>query len=84
MSADSIKAQNNFCAKQEFPFQLLSDPDKEVMRSYKAIGMKKMYGREYEGILRVAYLIDENGKIEKAYEKVSPKTHAGIVLEDLS
>ena len=84
MSADSIKAQNNFCAKQEFPFQLLSDPDKEVMRSYKAIGMKKMYGREYEGILRVAYLIDENGKIEQAYEKVSPKTHAGIVLEDLS
>ena len=84
MSADSIKAQNNFCAKQEFPFQLLSDPNKEVMRSYEAIGMKKMYGREYEGILRVAYLIDENGKIEQAYEKVSPKTHAGIVLEDLS
>lgn len=84
MSADSIKAQSNFCAKQEFPFQLLSDPDKEVMRSYEAIGMKKMYGREYEGILRVAYLIDENGKIEQAYEKVSPKTHAGIVLEDLS
>ena len=84
MSADSIKAQNNFCAKQEFPFQLLSDPDKKVMRSYEAIGMKKMYGREYEGILRVAYLIDENGKIEQAYEKVSPKTHAGIVLEDLS
>jgi len=84
MSADSIKAQNNFCAKQEFPFQLLSDPDKEVMRSYEAIGMKKMYGREYEGILRVAYLIDESGKIEQAYEKVSPKTHAGIVLEDLS
>ena len=84
MSADSIKAQNNFCAKQEFPFQLLSNPDKAVMRSYEAIGMKKMYGREYEGILRVAYLIDENGKIEQAYEKVSPKTHAGIVLEDLS
>jgi len=84
MSADSIKAQNNFCAKQEFPFQLLSDPDKEVMRSYEAIGMKKMYGREYEGILRVAYLIDESGKIEQAYEKVSPKTHTGIVLEYLS
>ena len=83
MSADSIKAQNNFCAKQEFPFQLLSDPDKDVMRLYEAIGMKKMYGREYEGILRIAYLIDENGQIERAYEKVSPKTHAGIVLGDL-
>ena len=84
MSADSVKAQNNFCAKQEFPFQLLSDPDKEVMRSYEAVGMKKMYGREYEGILRVAYLIDEQGQIKQAYEKVSPKTHAGIVLGDLS
>ena len=69
MSADSIKAQNNFCAKQEFPFQLLSDPDKEVMRSYEAIGMKKMYGREYEGILRVAYLIDENVKLNKLMKK---------------
>ena len=43
-----------------------------------------MYGREYEGILRVAYLIDENGKIEKVYEKVSPKTHADEVLKDLT
>ena len=84
MSADSIKGQNNFCAKQEFPFQLLSDPDKEVMRSYEAIGMKKMYGREYEGIFRISYLIDENGMIEKAYEKVKPKEHAAEVLEDLN
>ena len=83
MSADSVKAQKNFCLKQEFPFQLLSDPEKETIRSYEAIGLKKMYGREYEGILRVAYLIDENGKIEKAYEKVSPKTHAYEVLKDL-
>ena len=83
MSADSVRAQNNFATKQEFQFQLLSDPEKETIRSYKAIGMKKMYGREYEGILRIAYLIDEQGKIEKAYEKVSPKTHAGEVLKDL-
>ena len=84
MSADSVKAQNNFSTKQEFQYKLLSDPDKEIMRSYKAIGMKKMYGREYEGILRIAYLIDEDGKIEKAYEKVSPKTHAEEVLKDLN
>lgn len=83
MSADSIKAQKNFCTKQEFPFQLLSDPEKETIKSYEAIGLKKMYGREYEGILRIAYLIDENSKIEKVYEKVSPKTHAGEVLKDL-
>ena len=84
MSADSVKSQKNFCSKQEFPFQLLSDPEKETIRAYEAIGLKKMYGREYEGILRVAYLIDENGKIERAYEKVSPKTHADEVLKDLT
>ena len=83
MSADSIKAQKNFATKQVFQFQLLSDPEKETIRSYDAIGMKKMYGREYEGIFRIAYLIDEKGKVEKAYEKVSPKTFAGEVLLDL-
>ena len=83
MSADSIKVQNNFATKQNFQFQLLSDPDKETIRSYKAIGLKKMYGKEYEGILRIAYLINEQGKIEKVYDKVSPKTHAEEVLKDL-
>ena len=84
MSADSVKAQKNFTVKQDFQFQLLSDPEKETIRSYDAIGMKKMYGKEYEGILRIAYLIDEKGTIEKAYEKVNPKTFAYEVLQDLS
>jgi len=83
MSADSVKAQNNFAVKQNFKFLLLSDPEKKVIRSYKAIGLKKMYGREYEGILRIAYLINEEGKVEKFYEKVSPKTFANEVLKDL-
>ena len=84
MSADSVKAQKNFCTKQEFPFSLLSDPDKTTIRVYKAIGLKKMYGREYEGIFRVSYLIDEKGVVEKAYEKVKPKEHAQEVLADLN
>ena len=83
MSADSVKSQKNFCSKQEFPFALLSDPEKTTIRDYEAIGLKKMYGREYEGIFRISYLIDENGLIEKAYEKVKPKEHAKEVLEDL-
>ena len=83
MSADSVKSQKNFCSKQEFPFTLLSDPEKATIRDYEAIGLKKMYGREYEGIFRISYLIDENGLIEKAYEKVKPKEHAKEVLEDL-
>jgi len=84
MSADSIKAQKNFCIKQEFPFPLLSDPDKTTIRAYEAIGLKKMYGREYEGIFRVSYLIDEKGVVEKAYAKVKPKEHALEVLADLN
>ena len=84
MSADNVKTQKNFCIKQNFPFSLLSDPDKITIRAYKAIGLKKMYGREYEGIFRVSYLIDENGIIERAYDKVKPKEHAQQVLEDLA
>ena len=83
MSADSVKSQKNFCEKQNFPFLLVSDPDKSTIRKYKAIGMKKMYGREYEGIFRISYLINTNGIIQKAYEKVKPKDHAKEVLKDL-
>ena len=84
MSADTVKSQNNFCNKQNFPFQLLSDTEKTTIRAYEAIGMKKMYGREYEGIFRISYLIDEEGIIEKVYSKVKPKEHASEVLKDIS
>ena len=83
MSADSVKSQKNFCEKQNFPFSLVSDPEKTTIRKYEAIGLKKMYGREYEGIFRISYLIDENGLIQKTYGKVKPKEHAKEVLEDL-
>ena len=84
MSADSVKAQKNFCEKQEFQFQLLSDPDKSTIQAYGAWGKKKMYGREYEGIFRYSYLIDEKGMIEKGYEKVKVKEHALEVLADIN
>ena len=84
MSADTVKSQNNFYNKQNFPFQLLSDTEKTTIRAYEAIGMKKMYGREYEGIFRISYLIDEKGIIEKVYSKVKPKEHASEVLKDIS
>ena len=83
MSADSVKSQKNFCEKQKFPFQLVSDPDKSTIRKYEAIGMKKMYGREYEGIFRISYLINTDGVIQKADGKVNPKDHAKEVLNDL-
>ena len=83
MSADSAKRQKNFCEKQSFPFPLLSDETKDVLKAYDAWGLKKMYGREYEGIYRITYVIDENGNIINSYSKVSVKTHAVDILEDL-
>ena len=76
MSADSTKKQKNFCDKESFDFPMLSDENKSILKDYGAWGTKKMYGREYEGIYRYTYVIDEKGIIEKSYEKVSLKTHA--------
>lgn len=84
MSGDSVKKQKNFCEKQSFPFSLLSDPEKSVINQYKALGIKKMYGREYEGIFRISYLINEKGFIEKVYSKVKVKEHAQEVLGDIN
>jgi len=83
ISKDSVKAQKNFCTKNEFKFDILSDTELSVLKKYKAWGLKKMYGREYEGILRISYLIDENGMIEQAYSKVKTATHASDVLESI-
>ena len=84
ISKDSIKAQKNFCTKNSFKFDILSDEELEVLKAYKAWGLKKMYGKEYEGILRISYLIDEEGNIEKTYNKVKTVTHAKDVLESLN
>ena len=83
VSKDSVKAQKNFCTKNEFKFDILSDTELSVLKKYKAWGLKKMYGREYEGIIRISYLIDENGMIEQAYSKVKTATHASHVLESI-
>ena len=83
MSADSTKKQKNFCDKESFDFPMLTDENKSVLKDYGAWGTKKMYGREYEGIYRYTYVIDEKGFVEKAYEKVSVKTHAKDVLAEL-
>ena len=68
---------------QNFQYQLLSDEKKEMLKDYKVWGKKKFMGREYEGIHRISYLIDETGKIEKVYAKVKTKSHAKDILKDL-
>ena len=84
ISKDSVKAQKNFCSKNSFKFDILSDVELKVLKAYKAWGLKKMYGKEYEGILRISYLVDEKGNIEKTYNKVKTVTHAKDVLESLN
>ena len=83
MSADSPEKQNKFITKHTFQFPLLSDESKKVLKAYHAWGKKKLYGREYDGIHRISYLVDEKGIIVKAYPKVNTKTHALDVLQDI-
>ena len=80
MSADKQKKQKNFCNKHGFEYPMLCDEEKNVLKAYGVWGKKKLYGREYEGIFRNTYVIDENGIIEQFYKKVSVKTHAQDIL----
>ncbi len=81
VSADSQKAQKNFSDKFSFNYSLLCDEDKKVISSYGAWGQKKMYGKEYMGIIRKTIIINESGKIEQIIEKVKTKEHTAQILE---
>lgn len=81
VSPDSQQKQKKFAEKYNLPFTLLADEDKTVIKAYGAWGLKKMYGKEYEGLLRTTYVIDEKGNIEKVFEKVKTKDHAAQILE---
>jgi peroxiredoxin Q/BCP len=81
VSRDSLKAHENFKAKQEFPFDLLSDADETLCRQFDVIHEKNMYGRKVMGIVRSSFLIDGNGVLRKEWRKVSVKGHVDEVLE---
>ena len=81
VSADSKKRQQNFKKKYDFPYPLLADEDKNVINAYEVWGPKKFMGKEYEGIHRTTFIIDENGKIEEVIQKVKTKAHAEQILE---
>ncbi len=83
VSGDTEISHKKFSEKYDLSFTLLSDPNKEVIKKYGAWGEKSLYGKKYEGILRITYLIDEKGKIIKVFPKVSPKEHAKEILESL-
>lgn len=83
VSADGVESHASFAAAERLPFPLLADPEKAVINAYGARGKKQMYGKEYEGILRCSFLIAPDGRIAKAYPKVTPQDHAAEVLADL-
>ena len=81
VSKDSVKTHENFCAKQSFPFDLLSDADEELCRQFDVIKEKNMYGRKYLGIERSTFLIDAKGVLCKEWRKVRVKGHVADVLD---
>ncbi|MDF1644118.1 MAG: peroxiredoxin [Pseudomonadales bacterium] len=81
VSRDSMKSHERFKAKQEFPFELISDPEEELCKLFDVIKLKKLYGKEHMGIERSTFLIDKNGTLHKEWRKVRVKGHVDEVLE---
>ena len=80
VSADSQKRQSNFAVKNNLPYSLLVDEDKDIINSYGVWGPKKFMGREYDGIHRTTFVIDEMGNIENIITKVKTKEHTAQIL----
>lgn len=81
ISPDTQSSHQKFIAKYELPFPLIADTEKEIIKAYGAWGLKKMYGKEYEGLLRTTFVIDEKGIIEHIFAKVKTKDHTNQILE---
>ena len=80
VSEDSQKKQANFRNKYEFPFPLLADEDHTVIETFGVWGPKKFMGKEYDGLHRTTFLINENGVVDRVIEKVKTKDHAAQIL----
>jgi peroxiredoxin Q/BCP len=82
VSADGQQKQKNFKDKFNFPFPLLADEDKAVIDAFGVWGPKKFMGKEYDGIHRMTFIVDETGKVQRVISKVKTKDHAAQILED--
>lgn len=82
VSADSMKRQKNFSEKYGFKFPLISDEDKSIIQAFGVWGPKKFMGKEYEGIHRTTFIINEQGVIERVIKKVKTKDHSNQILEN--
>ena len=81
ISRDSVKSHENFKAKQQFPFDLLSDADEKACKLFDVIKEKNMYGRKVMGIERSTFLIDDKGVLRREWRKVKVKGHVDEVLD---
>ena len=81
VSADSVSKQLNFKNKYDFPFLLLADEDKIVIDTFGVWGPKKFMGKEYDGIHRMTFIINEDGVVDRVIDKVKTKDHAAQILE---
>ena len=81
ISPDDVESHKKFEAKMEVPFVLLADTETEIAKKFGVWGKKQFMGREYMGVNRTTFLIDEKGKIIKVFEKVKPAGHSQEVLE---
>ena len=84
VSPDKQEAHQKFIAKFDLPFPLIADTEKEIIKAYGAWGPKKLYGREYEGLLRTTFIIGEEGVIEQIFTKVKTKDHTNQILEKIN
>ncbi len=82
VSADSAKRQANFKTKYGFQYPLLADEDKAVIEAFGVWGPKKFMGKEYDGIHRTTFIIDENGVLEDVITKVKTKAHTDQILKE--
>jgi peroxiredoxin Q/BCP len=83
VSRDSLKSHQNFCARQGFKFDLVSDADEALCNAFGVIKPKKLYGREYVGVERSTFLIDPQGVIGQSWRPVKVPGHAQAVLDAL-
>lgn len=82
VSPDSARKHQNFIKKFDLPFPLLVDDDLKTIKAYGVWGRKKTFGKEYDGLIRTTFVIDENGVIEQVINKVQSKRHAEQILEN--
>ena len=81
VSADTELKQKKFADKFNLPFPLLADTERTILNSFGVWGPKKFMGKEYDGIHRMTFILDENGVVERVIEKVKTKEHATQILE---